>query len=579
MLTYYTDIKSVQILISLLKEYEIKRVVVSPGTTNIAFVASIQNDAFFEVYSSVDERSAAYIACGMAEESGEPVVITCTGATASRNYMSGLTEAYYRKLPIIAVTCLQSIAKVGHNVPQLIDRSSLPNDVALYSAQIPLVKDAEDIWECEIKINTALLECRRNGGGPVHLNLITKYSPHYDVKELPKFRKIDRFTYGEKMPMIGDKKVGIYLGSHSRMSKTQIDLIDDFCATNNAVVFCDHTSGYWGKYAVHIALLAAQENCDSEKYKPYLSIHIGEVSGAYYNIKMCGDCVWRVSPDGKIKDTFGKLTCVFEMTINCFFSHYINENKKSDSYLQLCLVDLADIRNKISDLPLSNIWVAQQLSKKLPENSTIHFGILNSLRAWNFFALPNSVTSMSNVGGFGIDGGISTVVGASLCNSNKLYYIVLGDLAFFYDINVLGNRHVGNNLRILLINNGNGIEFRNYSHPAAQFGEDADRFMAAGKHFGNKSKSLVRNFAKDIGCEYLTASSKEEFLAVYERFVQTDSINKSIIFEVFTETQDETDALKLIRNIDPSIMNSVRNVAKNMLGSSTVAKLKGVFKR
>lgn len=46
-------------------------------------------DSWFEMYSSVDERSAAYMACGMAAESGEVVVLSCTGATASRNYVSG----------------------------------------------------------------------------------------------------------------------------------------------------------------------------------------------------------------------------------------------------------------------------------------------------------------------------------------------------------------------------------------------------------------------------------------------------------------------------------------------------------
>ena len=99
---YYSSERSIQLLISLLKQHNIKKIVASPGTTNLSFVASLQQDSWFEMYSSVDERSAAYIACGMAAELGEPVVLTCTGATASRNYISGLTEAYYRKLPVLA---------------------------------------------------------------------------------------------------------------------------------------------------------------------------------------------------------------------------------------------------------------------------------------------------------------------------------------------------------------------------------------------------------------------------------------------------------------------------------------------
>ena len=104
MKNFYTDEKHIQILLSLLKENNIRKVIASPGTQNISLVMSMQNDPFFEVYSAADERSAAYIACGLSAESGEPVVLSCTGATASRNYIPGLTEAFYRKIPILAIT-------------------------------------------------------------------------------------------------------------------------------------------------------------------------------------------------------------------------------------------------------------------------------------------------------------------------------------------------------------------------------------------------------------------------------------------------------------------------------------------
>lgn len=73
---YYTSERNVQIVIALLKAHGIKRVIASPGTTNMTFIGSIQNDSWFEIYSSVDERSAAYLACGLAAETGEPVVIS-----------------------------------------------------------------------------------------------------------------------------------------------------------------------------------------------------------------------------------------------------------------------------------------------------------------------------------------------------------------------------------------------------------------------------------------------------------------------------------------------------------------------
>lgn len=102
--THYTTDRSTQMVLSVLKAYGIKKIVVSPGTTNMAFVASAQSDPCFEMYSSVDERSAAYIACGLSQESGEAVVISCTGATASRDYMPGLDRSI-----------LSETARTGHN--------------------------------------------------------------------------------------------------------------------------------------------------------------------------------------------------------------------------------------------------------------------------------------------------------------------------------------------------------------------------------------------------------------------------------------------------------------------------------
>lgn len=50
------------------------------------------------------------------------------------------------------------------------------------------------------------------------------------------------------------------------------------------------------------------------------------------------------------------------------------------------------------------------------------------------------------------------------------------------------------------------------------FGDDTDKFIAAKGHFGNQSKTLVRSYAENLGFEYLTASNKDEFEAVYKRF-------------------------------------------------------------
>lgn len=78
-------------------------------------------------------------------------------------------------------------------------------------------------------------------------------------------------------------------------------------------------------------------------------------------------------------------------------------------------------------------------------------------------------------------------------------------------MNAIGNRHVRNNIRLLVVNNGRGQEFRNYSHNAAAFGEDADIYIAAAGHYGNKSEKVLKHYGEDLGFEYLCAKNKEEF--------------------------------------------------------------------
>ena len=253
----YTNERNVQIVIALLKAHGIHRVIASPGTTNMTFVVSIQNDPWFHVWSSVDERSAAYMACGIASETGEPVVLSCTGATASRNYMPGLTEAYYRKLPVLAITSTRGNHRIGHLVDQQIDRRSIPNDIAVESDTIPMVKDKSDERFCEIEANKALLALKLNGGGPAHINLYTGYSKDFTVKEISKVNVIYRHTaFDEALPDIPKEgRVAVFIGAHQKCSEKLTLLIDCFCATHDAVVFCVYSSGYRGKYEIHPQLL------------------------------------------------------------------------------------------------------------------------------------------------------------------------------------------------------------------------------------------------------------------------------------------------------------------------------------
>lgn len=570
----YANEKSVLILIALLKAHGIKKVIASPGATNVSVVASLQSDSYFEMYSCFDERSAAYMACGLAAESGEPVMISCTGATSARDYLPGLTEAYYRNLPILVVTSSMSNGKIGHMFPQVTNRLAPPKDAVRLSLQLPYVKDAEDAWECETKINQGILELFRDNGGPVHLNLQVTYTSDFTISELPKVRKISRFTQNDTLPVLSGK-VAVFIGSHKEMDEQLTRAIDDFCSANDAVVFCDQTSGYYGKYRVFWSLASFQKVTRVESH-PDIMIHIGDISGAYMNVN--GKKTWRVSKDGELRDYFKNAENIFEMPELFFFKHYasVGTSNHSDAYLKSCLTKLDSLRQSIPDLPFSNLWCAQQSHNLVPSNSVIHFSILNSLRSWNFFDVDSSVARESNTGGFGIDGCTSTIIGASLSNPNRLHFLISGDLAFFYDLNAICNRHIGKNVRIMLINNGKGMEFRNYNHIAAQFGEETDEFIAAGRHNGCKSADLVKGAAQALGFEYLCARTKEEFLSLRDHFWSSELFEKPIILEVFTNDFDESEALRTICTIEEEPF-SIKGAVKRVMGPQGVKIVKKVL--
>lgn len=577
---YYSNGRNVQILISVLKANNIKKVIVSPGTTNIEFVASIQQDSYFEKYSCVDERSAAYMACGLAGESGEPIVITCTEATASRNYIPGLTEAYHRKLPVLAVTCLHSYNVIGHLEPQVIDRSVSPNDV--FKLKVALTNNDE--WDSVVKINNAVQELTRHGGGPVHINL-----PWLDkdfelkTKEFPPARIIKRYYYNNQLPDLPKGRIGVFVGSHNEWTAEQTNALNAFCESTNAVVFSDRTGKYYGPYRVQTQLMAMQPKTFDIFTSFSLIIHIGEETGDLYTLsklRKCTDAVWRVSPDGEIRDSFRKLRNVFEMDEAYFFNYYANGGSYDSTVLERYKKDYSSLISSVPELPFSSVYAASKLSKAIPENSVVHLGVSDTIRVWSMFELPQSVRTSCNAGCRGIDGCVSALVGASLADRNKLYFGVTGDLTFFYDMNVLGNREIRNNVRIMVVNNNGGNIFRHKNAPAERrIGiENTNMFVAAAGHFGKKSHSLLKHYTEDLGFEYLSAENKEEFEKAYKRFTEPSLTDKPMFFELFTDEKSDDKAFSTLINLATDSKHQAKTVLKNILGKQGTQMIKKLKK-
>ena len=585
---YYTDEKNAQIVIALLKAHGIRDMVISPGATNDRFVLSVQGDPDFNLYSAVDERHAGYLACGMAQESGKPVVINCTGATASRNYMSALTEAYYRKLPILAITCSQHSSHIGNMYPQMTDRIHLPSDIVNLSVQCPIPHTGEEERDCELKVNRAILELTHRGGGPVHINLETAFNGNYTTEALPSVCRMSRVMATDAgWPEIDPQaKILVWIGSHRPFAENEAAALASFVRLHNAVVIGDITSNYDGliRASELCYQIGSRVNPDFSKLKPDLIIHIGEISGDYATFDWLKRTapVWRICEDGELRDFLGGLESVFEMPEATFFTHYSRGEPAPGDYAECWMSETAKISRLMADMDFSALWIAKTLSPKIPSGSNLHLGILNPLRCWNMTDVK-VVHGFSTVGGFGIDGGTSSMIGTSLANPNRLNFGVFGDLSFFYDLNSIGSRHIGKNLRILVINNGEGGEFLvpENIYDNSYCGSRVHDFISAKGHFGAKSAVLLKHYVEDLGFRYLSASTKEEFDAVCDEFVR-QGLDRPVVLECFTSAEGDRKALDADRRkaayADSGVVSGLKSVARNVLPSSVKGILRAAIK-
>ena len=572
----YTVQENVRVVISLLKQYNIRHIVVSPGGTNIPISQAVQDDPFFICYSIPDERSAMYFAIGLHLQTGEIIATSCTSAQATRNYIPGLTEAFYKHSPILAITTAKLERFQYQEYMQAPDQCSLPKDSVKASFDLPPITDENTRMQVYHNAKEAILETIHRNPGPVQLNIriVDALQSEFEDVKLPKVLPLKRYMAWDEWNDVDvkKKKVLIVVGEHRPFTQRQTKAIEKFSECCNASVYVNHLSNYHGKYSVPANLLLS---CGGFcKLKPDVLISIGGQTGDYsafaaFN-RLDAAEHWRVAEDGNYVDTYCRLTKIFECPDYFFFERMADENNAEHSYHQEW-VALNSMMKYDVDLPLSNCYVAQQLHKMIPQNSIVNFAILNSLRCWSYFPLESTINCFSNVAAFGIDGCNSMLIGESMKTEN-LCFIVTGDLAFFYDMNSLGIRHIKKNLRILLINNNGGAEFKimtkNWTEKV-----DVDKYISANGHNGN-----AQGWAENCGFKYLSASSKADFDKIKDEFVSASP--KQIIMEVFVKEEDDVTAMFSLLKANQVKRESdcIKSVVSSLIGKKGVNLVKKVIK-
>ena len=448
------------------------------------------------------------------------------------------------------------------------DQTSLPKDSVKKTFALPYVSTEIDRKYCERLANDAMLELIHRNPGPVQLNvpmIDNELGKDVDV-DLPNVKVIRRVQNRQNLKVnLNGKKILLVIGENC---KADFGVVEKFAENHDIVIYANHLSNYYGKNAINANLLLS---CISQEYFdrelcPDILISIGGQTGDYPLFhKLAESNVqyehWRISTDGDVVDTYDHLTKVFECSNDDFF--IANNERDTDprtSYLDIWTQRLALLNDQI-EVPLSNVYLAQNLTPVIPQNSIVNFAILNSLRTWNLFSFRNKVFCNSNVAAFGIDGCLSTFLGQSVV-TDELCYLIVGDLSFFYDMNALGIKYIKNNVRIILVNNRGGVEFKLYFD--AEKNKSTDRFIAASGHFKN-----ARGWAETCNFEYIPIKTKDDFQT--NRKLMTEASAKPILFEVFVSDLDDGFGYRTLINENKSAFEAksktIKSLAKNKIRS------------
>lgn len=545
----YTDKKNILQLIALLKAHNVKKIVLCPGSRNTPIVHTLANHPFFTCYSMTDERSAAFFALGLALHGGQPAAVCCTSGSALLNIHPAVSEAFYQQVPLVVLSADRPAAWIGQMDGQTLPQPGVFGALVKKSVNLPEIHTDEDEWHCNRLANEALLELNHHGKGPVHINIpISEPLFRFTTEELPEVRVITRYQGLN----VYDREYNTLIERLNKYNKRmiiagQMNLIYLFEKKYTKLLYkhfawlTEHT-GNKTVPGIPIknfdAALYALPDEMQEKMVPELLV----TYGGHVVSKRLKSFLrthpprehWHVSLDGEVADLYGSLTTVIEMDPFEFLEKiaFLLENKPTE-FPRLW-------ENNTRNLPepefaYSEMAAIGALVKVLPSPSALHLANSSTVRYAQLFALPDDVEVCCNRGTSGIEGSLSTAIGYATA-SDKLNFIVIGDLSFFYDMNALWNSNYGCNVRILLLNNGGGEIFQ--ALPGLSMSVQTHRFVTA------THTTTARGWATERGFAYTPVHDADELAEALTTFASPSPYNQPILLEVFTDKGEDVRLLK-----------------------------------
>lgn len=527
----YSSKENVNILTALLVEYGIRHVVVCPGSRNAPLVHNFNESPYIICHSVTDERSAAFVALGITLQTDEIVAVCVTSGSALLNLLPGVAEASYQNKGIIVISANRPESWIGQLDGQTMPQKGALGDFVSCSVSLPECHNNDERWMCRRLVCDAILALERTDRS-VHINVpIAEPLFEFDVEKLPNVDSVYPVYWGEVSyeeiffaELNEAKRPMIVVG---QLPQNYIDNAILREVSKNIVVLAEPIGTDIPSPSLDVLFSLMGENVAD--YEPDLILYIGgnTISKRLRQfMRAIPECTtFMVSKDLQLQDPTQHAKYVIVGDANDVLSDIVRYSQLPmpsnfhNRWQRLIEHTYKSIESNIDTLEELAVMKLEQYIQ--PENS-VFYANSSSIR---MSARHSSHYVYCNRGLNGIEGSLSTAVGASLVTDNKVF-CVIGDLSFFYDQNALWNSNLSGNLRILLLNNGGGRIFERL--PGLEQSAARDTLVMA------KHNTTAEGACMEYGITHIVVSAPDELDDVINYFA-TEESNRPILVEIISK--------------------------------------------